>query len=238
MFHTNKKLPFARIGKIAAVCAGCYAFMAQADTTLVYETLDKDGAKTQHTFSISGRFVRIDAEPSKQPGYALFDSGRMVMFFVDDKTKSYTPVRATPPIMESMPHVTQKTEKPTDPAPGTTLKATKKKRTVADKRCRVVMEMVDDKQVAEHCMSGTGELGLSTREMMTLSRLFTKTGDLDLGLPGTATTDESYASIQTQRQDDKASQKLISSSKQAIPAEKLRIPREYKQLEPVATKEQ
>jgi uncharacterized protein (DUF111 family) len=125
-----------------------------------------------------------------------------------------------------------------DPAPAHTLKATKKKRRVAEKRCRVVLEMADDKQVAEHCMSGTGELGISTREMYTLSRLFTKAENLGLDLMGVATKDESYASIQSQRVDDKgkASQTLKSVTKTAIPTDKMRIAEDYKLIKPVVSK--
>jgi len=259
MFNYNK-LHLSRLGRIAFIVACCYASMAQADATLVYETSDTAGAKTQHTFSISGRFVRIDTEPSERPGYSLFDSGRMVMFYVDEKSHSYTPVRATPPWVEDSPAkkvassgtakdsttdetassdlatATGEAEKTVEPAPATTLKATKKKRTVAGKRCRVVIEMAGEKPVAEHCMSGTGELGLSTREMMTLSRLFTKTEKLDLKLLGVATKDESYVSIQSERAADKASQILTSAARAGIPAEKLRIPRDYKQLKPTASK--
>lgn len=277
MFH-YRDLPLMRLAKIALIWAGCCASLARAEATLVYETTDAAGAKTQHTFSISGRFVRMDSDPREQSGYALFDSGRMVMFFVDEKEKSYTPVRATPPWVDDHPATSTTpagkakadpadkgaaaepakpageaeattepaaaketaesaaAEETTEPAAATTLKATKKKRTVAGKRCRVVVEMAADKPVAEHCMSGTGELGLSTREMMTLSRLFTKTETLDLNLLGVATRDESYASIQSTRAADKASQVLISASRTAIPAEKLRIPRDYKKLEPAAAK--
>jgi hypothetical protein len=57
VFHFNKR-PFILLGRIVFICAGSYASLAQADATLVYETSDTAGAKTQHTFSISGRFVR------------------------------------------------------------------------------------------------------------------------------------------------------------------------------------
>lgn len=247
MFHTNRKLSFTRIGKIAAICAGCYASMAQADATLVYETLDTAGTKTQHTFSITGRFVRIDTDPRKQPGYSLFDTGRMVMFNVDEKTHSYLPVKAGdffhPAIQVKQPDSKEdSTAKKTvssdtnvnkaDPATVQTLKATKKKRTVSDKRCRVVIEMANDKQVAKHCMSGTGDLGLSDREVVTLSRLFTKADKLGLDLLGVATEDEKYVSIQSQRTDDKTSQTLKSVSKIAIPTEKMRIAEDYKLIKP------
>jgi hypothetical protein len=222
--------------------------LAQADATLVYETLDAAGAKTQHTFSIMGRSVRIDTEPREQPGYSLFDSGRMVMFNVDEKTKTYKPVKAGefwhPAIPLEQADSTQDSKventAPPDPAPTHTLKATKKKRTVAEKRCRVVLEMADDKQIAEHCMSGTAELGISDREMTTLSRLFTKADNLGLDLMGVATRDESYASIQSQRVDDKgkASQTLKSVTKTAIPTEKMRIAEDYKLIKPVVSKAQ
>jgi hypothetical protein len=131
---------------------------------------------------------------------------------------------------------TEVAKKTAAPSPASTLKATKKKRTVVGKRCRVVLEMADEKPVAKHCMSGTGELGLSKREVITLSRLFTKAANLDLNLFGAATTDERYVSIQSQRADDKASQTLKSLSKTAIPNAKMRIPEDYKQLQPAASK--
>jgi len=286
VFHFNK-ISFIRLGRIAFIFAGCYASLAQADAILVYETADAADAKTQYTFSISGRFVRIDSEPREQPGYSLFDTGRMVMFNVDETAHSYTPVKAgrffhpsitvTPPdtaedkaaervaspektadktpekvassdpaedstakrVASSDPATaasTEATAKTADSTAESTLKATKKKRTVAGKRCRVVLEIAGDKPVAEHCMSGTGELGLSKREVITLSRLFTKAANLDLNLLGAATKDERYVSIQSQRTDDKASQTLKSVSKTAIPSEKMRIPEDYKQLQPAASK--
>lgn len=249
MFYFNKP-PFLRLATIACIFTGCYASLAQADATLVYETIDTEGAKTQHTFLISGRFVRIDTDPREQPGYSLFDTGHMVMFNVDETAHSYTPVKAgrffhpsisvTPPEKAEAGTAekaasTEVAEKTADPTPASTLKATKKKRTVAGKRCRVVLEIADEKPVVEHCMSGTGELGLSKREVVTLSRLFTKAANLDLNLLGAATKDERYVSIQSQRADDKASQTLKSVSKTAIPFEKMRISEDYKQLQAAAS---
>lgn len=247
MFHFNNRLPFARFCTIAVICTGCYVSQAQADATLVYETLDAEGAKTQHTFSITGRFVRIDTLPRQQPGYALFDTGRMIMFDVDETTHSYKPVKAGQswhPAVQVAPADTAEdntskeasAETAAEPAAATRLKATKKKRSVADKRCRMVLEIANDKQVAEHCMSGTGELGISTREMVTLSRLFTKADNLGLNLLGVATADESYASIQSKLADGKSSQTLKSVTKAAIPTDKMRIAEDYKLVPPKASK--
>ena len=251
MFHFNNRLLFTRLCTIAVICTGCYVSQTQADATLVYETLDAAGAKTQHTFSITGRFVRIDTQPRQQPGYALFDTGRMIMFDVDETTHSYTPVKAGKswhPAVQVAPADTAEdntskkasAETAADPAAetaaATRLKATKKKSSVADKRCRMVLEIANDKQVAEHCMSGTGELGISTREMVTLSRLFTKADNLGLNLLGVATADESYASIQSKLADGKSSQTLKSVTKAAIPTEKMRIAEDYKLVPPKASK--
>ena len=263
MFHFNNRLPFTRFCTIAVICTGCYVSQSQADATLVYETLDAEGAKTQHTFSITGRFVRIDTQPRQQPGYALFDTGRMIMFDVDETTHSYTPVKAgkswhpavqvapadtaedntskkgsAEPAAETAaePAAEPAAETAAESAAATRLKATKKKSSVADKRCRMVLEIANDKQVAEHCMSGTGELGISTREMVTLSRLFTKADNLGLNLLGVATADESYASIQSKLADGKSSQTLKSVTKAAIPTEKMRIAEDYKLVPPKASK--
>ena len=263
MFHFNNRLLFTRLCTIAVICTGCYVSQTQADATLVYETLDAAGAKTQHTFSITGRFVRIDTQPRQQPGYALFDTGRMIMFDVDETTHSYTPVKAgkswhpavqvapadtaedntskkgsAEPVAEPVAETAADpaAETPAEPAAATRLKATKKKSSVADKRCRMVLEIANDKQVAEHCMSGTGELGISTREMVTLSRLFTKADNLGLNLLGVATADESYASIQSKLADGKSSQTLKSVTKAAIPTEKMRIAEDYKLVPPKASK--
>lgn len=248
MFHFSNKLPLTHLGKIAIICAGCYATLTQADATLVYETLDAAGSKTQHTFSIMGRFVRIDTEPREQPGYALFDTGRMVMFDVDEKTHSYKPVKAGSHFHPAIPVTTVDTaedstaEKVASTNANTTLastlKATKKKRSVAEKRCRVVLEMADNRQVAEHCMSGPGELGLSKREVYTLSRLFTKAENLGLNLMGVATEDERYVSIQSLQavDKDKASQTLKSITKAAIPTEKMRVAEDYKMIKPTVPK--
>jgi hypothetical protein len=103
---------------------------------------------------------------------------------------------------------------------------------VAGIGCRVVIEKVDKQPVAEHCMAGTGELGLTSREMITLSRMFTTARRLGLGWVGVATPDERIVSINSRLLDGDAGQQLQSVSYEYIENELMQVPKSYRRIKP------
>jgi len=107
------------------------------------------------------------------------------------------------------------------------LKPTKKTRTVAGIRCRVVVEWVDDKPVVEHCMANTPRLHVTNRELITLARLFEAGRKMNLGLLGIGTKDESFVSVQSRDLRDDRTLRLTSISHEALPSGHLRIPKSY-----------
>ena len=110
--------------------------------------------------------------------------------------------------------------------------ASRKKESVAGIGCRVVIEKVDKQPVAEHCMAGTGELGLTSREMITLSRMFTTARRLGLGWVGAATADERIVSINSRLLDGEAGQVLQSVSYEYIDNELMQVPKAYQRIKP------
>lgn len=210
-----------RIGMVVAGLAACWGSLVRADVTLVYETTLADGSKTQHSIAISGRWLRLDAEPAGAHSYMLMDAGYLRFYYVDDTARRYTVVEAGP------------TFNPTAPPPPH-LHATKATREVADLHCRVVEEATDAGAVAEHCMVATGPLRLSAREMTSLSRLFAAARRMDFGWAGVATTDERMVSVQSRSLGSAAAQELKSVSHAVVSHARLRVPKDYQRV--VATK--
>jgi len=110
------------------------------------------------------------------------------------------------------------------------LKPMKKTRSVASIRCRVVVELVDNKPVVEHCMANTPRLHVTNRELITLARLFEAGRNMDLGLLGIGTKDERFVSVQSRDLRDRRTLQLKSISHQALPSGHLRIPNTYKKV--------
>ena len=92
-----------RFGMLLVGLAACWGSLAHADVTLVYETTLADGSKTQHSIAISGRWVRIDAEPAGAHSYTLMDAGYLRFYYVDDPARRYTAVEAGPTFNPSAP---------------------------------------------------------------------------------------------------------------------------------------
>lgn len=251
--------------------AGLYhlSLPARADATLIYDTVTPEGARTMHTFSIRGRFVRVDMDSDPERHWVI-DTGLLTIADVDRSKKRYTfdklprptlPGAVTTAETDTTPPSGEKpadgTEAPPDAAspeqqvaapeigssdttdggsagliPEPTLVPDRKKDAVAKIGCRIVMEMADDRPIAEHCMAGTGALGLTTREMITLSRLFTTARRLGLGWMGAATADERIVSISSRQLDGGASQVLRSVSYEYLPNEDMRVPKSYQRIKP------
>lgn len=200
-----------------AVLCLCAASMVQADSILVYGKTGADESKVEHTISITGRWLRIDSDAKGKPDYMLMDTGRMILFEVDDSAKSYKITRVGKfywpevPLPEFRP---------------------KKERTkmVAGIRCRQVEEMLPDKPVAEHCMATGAQLGLNAREVKTLSRLFMIARRIGWDWPSVSTPDERMASILSRNRSSGVSQQFVSVEHKGIPDNRVKIPDTYKRI--------
>lgn len=237
---------------------------ARADATLVYETVTADAGKTEHTFSIIGRFIRVDMD-SDPNRHWIIDTGLLTMADVNREKQQYTfeklprpPLPVAAAADEKKPDSMAAAQQPEasesssgEHAAGTsqdqanevanvtpmlspepTLAPTRKKASIAGIGCRVVIEKFDKQAVAEHCMAGTGELGVNSREMITLSRLFTTARRLGLGWAGVATADERIVAIKSNLLESEASQLLKSVSYENIADEIMQVPKSYRRIKP------
>ncbi len=198
----------------------CATTVSYADSTVVYDLINKDGAKVEHTIQISGRWLRLESEPKGKADYTVMDMGRMLMFEVDDKSKSFQLTRLG------------RLYWPETPLNSPKFKPIPKKNTVAGVPCQPVNEMEKEKKpVAEHCMSPGGPLQLNAREMITLSRLFMSERRIGNSWAGVATPDERQVSILSQNAaGDKL--ELISISHGRVDKSLLKIPVDYQRLKP------
>jgi len=208
--------------KIIAALLSTSSFfpLAHADSTLVYELTAADGSKVQQTIAIRGSWLRLESEPKGKSDYTVMDTARLLMFEVNDKNKSYQVTR----MGRLYWPVTDLNAPKFKPIP--------KKQAVSGVRCQPVNEMdKDDKSIVEHCMSAGGPLGLSAREMITLSRLFMSARRMGLGWPGVATPDERQASILSQNPDG-GKQEFKSVVHAPLTKTLFKIPDSYKRLKP------
>ena len=202
----------------------CTVSASYADSTVVYQLTNKAGDKVEHTIQISGRWLRLDSQPRGKADYTVMDMGRLLMFEVDDKTRSFQVTRMG------------RLYWPETPLNSPRFKPVAKKKTVAGVSCQPVNELGNNKKpVAEHCMSAGGQLGLNAREMITLSRLFMSvrrmSDSLENSWLGLATPDERQVSILSQNAaGDKLVLKSISHGR--IDKMLLKIPVDYKRLKP------
>ncbi len=202
----------------------CAASASYADSTLVYQLTNKAGDKVEHTIQISGRWLRLDSQPRGKADYTVMDMGRMLMFEVDDKTKSFQLTRMG------------RLYWPQTPLNSPKFKPINNKNVVAGVSCQPVNELGNNKKpVAEHCMSAGGPLGLNAREMITLSRLFMSvrrmSNNLENSWLGVATPDERQVSLLSQNAaGDRLTLKSVSHGR--IDKTLLKIPVDYKRLQP------
>ena len=202
----------------------CTTPMSYADSTVVYESSNKEGDKVEHTISISGRWLRIDSVPKGKTDYTVMDTGRLLKFDIDEKAKSY---QLTSLVGLHWPETPIKSPK---------FKPIREKKAVSGMRCQPVNEVGENRQaVAEHCMATGGSLKLNAREMITLSRLFMAaprlTDNLGNDWLGVATPDERQVSILSQNPaGDKLELKSVSHG--WIDKKLLKIPVDYKRLKP------
>ena len=160
---------------------------------------------------------------------------------IEPETASAEPAAQPGPDVEES---TVPTAKPTDsaasPAPSAKpdrrwptpiLKASKKTRSVAGIRCRVVHELLDGEPIIEHCMANSARLSVTDRELITLSRLFAMSRNMGFDWLGIGTRDEEFVAVQSRDLRDNRVLQLTSVSTKPLPAGYLRIPSTYKQIE-------
>ena len=230
---TSRLALLQRLGGLSLALTGCWACVAHADATMVYEMTDAAGDKSQYTFTIVGRFVRVDGDKTPKAHW-LYDSGFRKLYHVDDEKRQYRLMRVfdNPYVASSRsPSEAKSGEQPPAAHARPELTARKEKKTVAGVRCRLVTEKRDGQVVAQHCMAGTGPLGISKREVYTLSRLFMAPGRLQFGWPGVATSDELFACVQSQTRDGKQALELKSISHDTVMDERMRVPKTYRNLD-------
>ena len=202
----------------------CAASASYADSTVVYQLTNKAGDKVEHTIQISGRWLRLDSQPRGKADYTVMDLGRLLMFEVDDKSKSFQVTRMGRLYWPETPLISPK------------FKPINKKNAVAGVRCQPVNEIGNNKKpVAEHCMSAGGPLGMNEREMITLSRLFMSvrrmSDSLENSWLGLATPDERQVSLLSQNSaGDKLVFKAVSHGR--MDKTLLKVPVDYKRLQP------
>lgn len=121
--------------------------------------------------------------------------------------------------------------KPVGRLPPPTLKPTRKMRNIAGIRCRVVHELRDGEAVMEHCMANSAALGVTKREVITLSRMFSMSRKMDFDWLGTGTKDEEFVAVQSRDLGNNRVLQLTSVSTKPLPAGHLRIPRSFKLVE-------
>ena len=110
-------------------------------------------------------------------------------------------------------------------------------RNIAGIRCRVVHELRDGEAVMEHCMANSAALGVTKREVITLSRMFSMSRKLDFDWLGTGTRDEEFVAVQSRDLGDNRVLQLTSVSTKPLPAGHLKIPRSFKLVESDAKSE-
>jgi hypothetical protein len=220
------------LGCLLLAGACCLPVTAGADATLVYETVTDKNDKVLHTFGISGRFVRVskDTEPDR---YWVIDAGLLTLADVDVAGQRYTFTKLPRGMRQESGQDSNVKQAPAAAprlSPQPVLVPTRNKRNIAQVLCREVRETHDGDPVALHCMAGTGPLGLTNREMVTLSRLFMLARRLDLGWAGVATADERIASVESRLQDGSATQILQSVSHDPIPDAAMQVPKRFKRV--------
>lgn len=220
-----------------AVTAGL-SFAINAETTLVYELVDSQGAAKEQTYTLHGRWVRVNNsnENETAENYFLLDSGFMIMHVVDDEKGEFFTFgesphhqsRTVPKTPAADATTKQLTEKKADKS---VLKPTGKKDTVAGVQCRVVNEVLNDKPVAEHCMADVVALQMTPRELITMARLIEFSKEWTDPDWIAAQSDEKYVSIRSRPVDGDANFILKSVSHELPPVDYFRIPPAYKKLD-------
>ena len=109
-------------------------------------------------------------------------------------------------------------------------KPTSRLDSVASIKCRIIVELIDDKPAVEHCMANKAALGITERETRTLARLFAIARKRGYDWLGTASTDEDFISVSSRDLRRERTLTLKSLSTATLPAGYLRVPRDFKEV--------
>lgn len=206
--------------KTATALVCCLCSTACADSIVSYEKVDAEGARETLKISLTGRWLRIDHEPKGEVDYTLMDTGRMLMFEVDDDTRSFRQTR------------TGMFYWPEDVQPR--LRPEREKGMAGGVRCQVVNEVGEEKNLARHCMAPGSAIGLNERKTKTLSRLFLVARRMGLDWGGVSTLDERQVSVSSRNLENGSSLTFLSVEHRPIPDNRIKIPDVYK---PVVVKQ-
>lgn len=232
--------------RLSLVLAGavCLASVAEADTTLVYELTDAQGNKIEQKYQIHGRFLRIDSDAESQTNSLILDAGYMFMYVVNRGKQTFTTFGSSP--FHQGKRMSEKTKtagtdepeaanireaSTTTPQPPK-LSPTGQKKTVAGTRCMVVNEIRNDKPVAEHCLADAAALGMTSRELISMSRLIEFSKQWTDPDWIAVQSGENFISIQSAPPAGDATFVLKSVSHEIMPSDFFRVPSEYQKLEP------
>ena len=106
---------------------------------------------------------------------------------------------------------------------------------IAGVRCRVILELIDGEPAIEHCMANKAALGMTEREMRTLARLFVMARKRGYDWLGAATEDEDFVSVRSRDMLRGKTLNLTSASTNALPAGRLRVPKDFIEVKPAET---
>jgi len=219
------------------------SFTAEADTTLVYQLADAAGEKTEQTYTIRGRFIRVDKNAEAPKDFLLLDAGFLIMHVVDGEKGTFTTFgesrfhqgKKPAPAAQAGSTATPKSESAGKAAAislqASVLSPTGQKDSVAGYRCRVVKEMRNDELVAEHCLVDAATLGMTPRELITMARLIEFSKQRTDPDWIAAQSDEQFISIRSRPAGGGETFVLKSVAHDVVSRDYFRVPPEYKKLE-------
>jgi len=199
------------LSRVLLLLLGGYAATLHADATLEFQLTDAAGESRAFTVRIVGRWARID-DPASEVDFSLYDSGRRKLIAVDNASQSYRII----PLATNLEGV-----------PGTVpvrLRPTKEMTSVADYRCRLVEEALDEATTLEHCMANAAGLDMTQREVITLRRVFQAARQLDWSWLGAGTEDERFVAIRSRQPDGSAQLELQSIARGPVDDPSMRVP--------------
>ena len=248
---------FRNITILLIIQFACWIPPAMADLRLTYSLSGPESESLVKHFSVRHFFVRVE-DGVDSSSYLLYQAGKFFpLYSVDSSDETWT--RLTPPVTASLGPLSRHQkpsaedgEKKAEASAGAevtagdgekpavtrtaaeepALRPTKKNLEVAGIDCRVVHEVFDNEPVVEHCMANSARLGITDRELKTMSRLFNMARQRDFGWLAIGTPDEEFISVQSRDLRNDRLFQLTGVDNGALPGDYLRIPRHYKQLQP------
>lgn len=245
---------------LLALCAVAGPTGAIADTTLTL-TLKDDGDGGTETIAIAGSRLRFETVQDGERATVLYDGKRRVLTLLDEEEKVYVEFpetsaadveraradqqRATdarlaeelaklPAAERSELEASLRGNAATEAVQVPhRIEQTGQHHTVAGLSCTVVNVWVDDEKQEVHCIAGREALGLGEEEYATLTgalvaleRMAGQDGSLAAGYGGFPVRSEEFSEGGTLVTE------LRSLSRAAVPADRLRVPAEYRRQDP------